>query len=67
MSEPRRANILGLGLIGGSLGLALRDRGWYVTGDDLRPERAEEATTRGVIDAIGLDPAADVTVVAAPV
>ena len=35
MSSPRRANVAGLGLIGGSIALALRERGWHVTGDDL--------------------------------
>ena len=27
-----RAAVIGTGLIGGSLGLALRQRGWHVTG-----------------------------------
>jgi prephenate dehydrogenase len=54
-------------LIGGSVGLALRERGWHVTGEDVRVDRAEAALSRGVVDAIGLDPAAEVTVVATPV
>lgn len=31
---PRRALIVGLGLIGGSIGIALRSRGWFVAYDD---------------------------------
>ena len=37
LSSPtagRRANVLGLGLIGGSICVALRDRGWVISGDD---------------------------------
>ena len=34
MSGRRRANVVGLGLIGGSIGMALRDQGWTVTGYD---------------------------------
>jgi prephenate dehydrogenase len=30
----RRANVIGLGLIGGSIALGLRDQGWHVSGDD---------------------------------
>jgi prephenate dehydrogenase len=64
---PRRANVAGLGLIGGSLGLALAERGWHVSGDDLDPARVERALAMGVIHAGGLDPAAEITFVATPV
>lgn len=67
MPGPRRANILGLGLIGGSVGLALRERGWYVSGDDVRADRVADAVARGIVDAGGVDPEAELTVVAAPV
>lgn len=63
----RRANVIGLGLIGGSLALALRDAGWHVTGDDVADGRSHLAVERGVLDAAGLDPAAAVTFVAVPV
>lgn len=63
----RRANIAGLGLIGGSVGLALAERGWHVTGDDLDAGRTRRALELGAIAAIGLDPAADITIVATPV
>jgi prephenate dehydrogenase len=62
-----RAGIIGTGLIGGSIGSALRERGWAVSGIDRDPARAERARELGVIDEVGLDPAADVTFVAVPV
>lgn len=71
MNEParqqRRANIAGLGLIGGSIGLALSERGWHVTGDDLDASRVERAMAMGCIHATGLDPSAEITIVATPV
>jgi prephenate dehydrogenase len=67
VSGVRSANILGLGLIGGSVGVALRERGWRVSGDDAVPERVVDALQRGIIDSAGLDPAAEITFVAGPV
>jgi len=66
-SSPRRAAIVGTGLIGGSIGLGLRARGWFVTGTDLDPARAERALELGALDAIGDDPSAEITFVATPV
>jgi len=66
-AEPRRANVLGLGLIGGSICVALRDRGWVVTGDDTDPERVREAVSRRIVAAAGVDRDAEVTFVAVPV
>jgi prephenate dehydrogenase len=63
----RRANVIGLGLIGGSVALALRDRGWHVTGDDARAEVVERALARAAVDATGLDEQAEITFVAVPV
>lgn len=57
----------GLGLIGGSIGAALRQRGWHVTGDDADPTVVERALAKGVIDVAGLDPHAEITFVATPV
>jgi prephenate dehydrogenase len=65
--DGRRANIAGLGLIGGSIGLALRERGWFVTGLDLDAGRAERARSIGAIDEAGFDASADITFVATPV
>jgi len=69
-SEPsvsRRANVVGLGLIGGSVALGLKAAGWHVIGDDIDRSVAEAALDRDVIDAIGLDPEAALTFVAVPV
>ncbi|NDI16327.1 MAG: arogenate dehydrogenase, partial [Actinobacteria bacterium] len=63
----QRANVLGLGLIGGSVAAALRGLGWKVTGTDDDPQRAAEALDRGLIDAMGVDADSDVSFVAVPV
>ena len=65
--DSRRANVTGLGLIGGSIALALRERGWHVHGDDQDEQAVRDALSRGVIDAPGLDPDAEITFVAVPV
>lgn len=70
MTDPGaqpRANVIGTGLIGGSVGMALRQRGWFVTGEDSDPERAQQALDAGAIDATGLDANAAITFVATPV
>ncbi|MDP9388823.1 MAG: prephenate dehydrogenase [Actinomycetota bacterium] len=59
--------MVGTGLIGASIALALRARGWHVTGHDHDPVRAEEARRRDVLDAVGHDPGAEITFVATPV
>jgi prephenate dehydrogenase len=65
--------ILGVGLIGGSIGLATRRRaGAYVSGYDPDPRAGAQALARGAIDASASDPAAaladaDVAFVAVPV
>lgn len=59
--------VVGTGLIGGSVALALREAGWHVTGDDADPTARAEALAMGVIDAGGTDPDAELTVVAVPV
>jgi prephenate dehydrogenase len=66
MAEARRANVVGLGLIGGSVGRALRARGWRVHGTDVDAARAADAAARGVVDGTGIDPEAEITFVAVP-
>jgi prephenate dehydrogenase len=66
-ARPRRAAVVGAGLIGGSLGMAMRARGWHVTGRDASPGAAEEAKAAGALDEVGEDPDAEVTFVATPV
>jgi prephenate dehydrogenase len=63
----RRAAIVGTGLIGGSIGLALRRGGWHVTGADHDPVRAARALELGALDAVGTDREADITFLATPV
>ncbi|GDX26316.1 prephenate dehydrogenase [Actinomycetes bacterium] len=63
----RRATVVGLGLIGGSICVALRERGWLVSGDDQDPQRVTEALERGLISAAGIDAESQVTFVAVPV
>jgi prephenate dehydrogenase len=67
VADRRRANIIGLGLIGGSVALALREREWHVCGDDHVPATVDRALAADVIDQAGLDPDADITFVATPV
>jgi prephenate dehydrogenase len=61
-----RALVVGTGLIGGSIALALRQRGWHVAGIDADPERLREALESGVLDQIGDDPQAQVIFIATP-
>ena len=63
----RRATIIGTGLIGGSVGMALRERGWHVSGTDAAPGVAARAVALGALTAEGLDHRADLVVVATPV
>ncbi len=67
-----RVAIIGLGLIGGSMGLALKAAGAEVAGYARRPEIASLALERGVADRCGSDlPAtikgAEIVVIATPV
>jgi prephenate dehydrogenase len=62
----KRAAVVGTGLIGGSIGMALRRLGWRVTGYDLQEQRALRALELGAIDEVGIDPLAAVTFVAVP-
>jgi prephenate dehydrogenase len=59
--------IFGTGLIGGSVGMALRQRGWHVSGVDATPGTATRAVALGALDDEGIDHRADLVVVATPV
>lgn len=67
MARPPRAAVIGTGLIGGSIGMALRARGWYVVGQDRDAARAARALELGALDAVGLEPDVEITFVATPV
>ena len=68
-----RIGIVGLGLIGGSLGMALRqvDRSLEIVGVARSPEGAAAAERRGAVDQASSDPAilngADLVVIATPI
>lgn len=59
--------IVGLGLIGGSLGLDLRAQGYQVLGVSRRPQTCQQAIARGVVDSASVDlatlTAADVVII----
>jgi prephenate dehydrogenase len=64
---PGRAMIFGTGLIGGSVGMALRDLGWVVSGIDAADGVAARAVALGALSDEGIDEQADLVVVATPV
>jgi len=66
VADPRRALIVGTGLIGGSLGKALRRRGWHVTGRDADPGLERRALEVGALDEIGEGTDAELAFVATP-
>jgi prephenate dehydrogenase len=61
-----RALVVGTGLIGGSIALSLRQRGWHVSGLDADEDRTAEALAAGVIDQAGDDLDAEIVFVATP-
>ena len=72
MGDPTSVALVGTGLIGGSIGLALRRAGITVLGVEREPARAQAALEAGVVDRLAPDLAAaaadtDLTVVAVPV
>lgn len=67
-ATPRKkANVFGLGLIGGSLALALTDAGYDVGGHDSDKSKIDTALEREIISFPGLFSDAEVTFVATPV
>jgi prephenate dehydrogenase len=66
MIPAKVANVVGLGLIGGSVALALQDRGWTVWGRDLDASRQAAAHERGVIHEVGMNADASISFVATP-
>ncbi len=66
MARSRSAIIAGTGLIGGSVGMALRSAGWHVTGIEPDAERAGAAVAAGAVDRIGEPGPCDLAVAATP-
>lgn len=63
-----RVQLVGIGLVGGSVGLAARSRlDAHVTGWDPDADAVAQAAQRAAIDAEGFDEQAEIAVVAAPV
>ena len=68
MTSPnsRRAHLVGLGLIGSSIALALRDVGWSVTGVDNDPAVEKAARAANVVDGPEYDDDVALVVIATP-
>jgi prephenate dehydrogenase len=64
--SSRRAHVVGLGLIGGSVALALGEHGWTVTGTDFSQSVVEAALTRSVISGTDMDDTVELVVIATP-
>ena len=63
----KTAGIIGLGLIGGSIGQGLKENGWRVIGSDKNESRIKAAIEMGAIDTEGSMGGTDIVFVATPV
>jgi prephenate dehydrogenase len=68
MTSPnsRQAHVVGLGLIGASVALALNETGWTVTGVDSHDATTMAAIESGVVSGSELRPDVDLVVIATP-
>ncbi len=66
-TQSRRAQVIGLGLMGGSVAKALRTLGWHVSGSDHDQTRGELGLKLGIIDHAGVDTTAELCVICTPV
>ncbi len=68
MTSPhsRQAHVVGLGLIGASVALALNETGWTVTGVDSNDATTAAAIESGVVTGAELRPDLDLVVIATP-
>ncbi|HUZ42223.1 MAG TPA: prephenate dehydrogenase/arogenate dehydrogenase family protein [Acidimicrobiales bacterium] len=64
--DSRRAHVVGLGLIGASVALALQECDWSVTGVDSNAATVAAAIERGVVTNRELKPDVDLVVIATP-
>ena len=64
--SSRHAHVVGLGLIGGSLALALGELGWSVTGEDYLDTSQELALARGLLTATQMHPETTLLFIATP-
>jgi len=65
-APSRRAHVVGLGLIGASLALALGERGWSVTGDDVDADVLALALGEGIVEGTQLSEQHEIVFVATP-
>ncbi len=63
---PKFAQVIGAGLIGGSIGAGLRASGWHVTMSDVDEARTARAVEIGSADSAGSDANAEIVFVAVP-
>lgn len=66
MTSAKHAHVVGLGLIGSSLALALRQAGWRVTGSDTDPEVAVLARSADIIEDDTPHPDVELIAIATP-
>ncbi len=66
MTSAKHAHVVGLGLIGASVALALGEAGWVVTGNDTDPGVVERALASGVIASRVADAALALVIIATP-
>ena len=67
VGEERTANVIGAGLMGGSVGMALRAQGWRVFGSDHDDAAGQRGVERGAFDVVGMSESAALTFVCTPV
>jgi prephenate dehydrogenase len=66
MTSAKHAHVVGLGLIGASVALALTDAGWVVTGDDTNEQTVTDALARQFITARVAHPQVALVIIATP-
>ena len=66
VNSQGRAQVIGTGLIGGSVAMALREAGWHVTGSDVDEATEAAALEADAVDVVGDDPDADLVVICTP-
>lgn len=64
--SSRRAHVVGLGLIGGSVALALSEHGWLVSGEDQNPENQCAAVDRQIVSGTTMDDSVELVIIATP-
>jgi prephenate dehydrogenase len=68
MTSPssRRAHVVGLGLIGGSVALALAQHGWSVSGEDQSDQNQSLALQRHIVNSSQMDDSVELVIIATP-